>query len=290
MCYMNSKKEKNGFMAIKVDMAKAYDRVEWHILGTIIAAHDFSNHFGNLIARCIFTVHYFILVNGSPCGFFPSTRGIRQGDPVSPALFTLVVDLLSRILARFESASKLSGVKISRTSSRITHLMYADDLVIYCKANTVEDLEVKRCLELYYSWTGQCIKWEKLEIHYSSNLGRQSRTEICRVLHMKECSHVGRYLGSPFCSFRSKNKDFNYIVEHLVAKLSGWKAKHLSLAGCTTLIKAVTSAIPSCIMQVFLLPVGLCNKIDRINRRFQWGASDGDKIFLSLRAWDSVCA
>lgn len=287
---MNSKKEKNGFMAIKVDMAKAYDRVEWHILGTIIAAHDFSNHFGNLIARVIFTVHYFILVNGSPCGFFPSTRGIRQGDPVSPALFTLVVDLLSRILARFESASKLSGVKISRTSSRITHLMYADDLVIYCKANTVEDLEVKRCLELYYSWTGQCIKWEKLEIHYSSNLGRQSRTEICRVLHMKECSHVGRYLGSPFCSFRSKNKDFNYIVEHLVAKLSGWKAKHLSLAGCTTLIKAVTSAIPSCIMQVFLLPVGLCNKIDRINRRFQWGASDGDKRFLSLRAWDSVCA
>lgn len=177
---MNSKKGKNVFMAIKVDMAKAYDRVEWDMLGTIIVTHDFSNSFGNLIAQCISTIHYTILVNGSPCGFFPGIRGIRQGDPLSSALFTLVADLHSKILTRSESASKLSGVKISKTSHYITHFMYANDLVIYCKANTVKALEIKRCLELYCRWTGQCISWEKSEIHYSSNVKRQLVTEFSR--------------------------------------------------------------------------------------------------------------
>lgn len=148
---MNSKKEKNIFMEIKVDMAKAYERVEWYILGKIIAAHGLSNHFGNIIAQCISTVHYSVLGNGSPCSFFSGTRGIRQGDPLSPTLFILVADLLSRILARSKSASKLSGVKTSRTNLGISHLMYADDLVIYYKANTTEALEVKRCLELHFS-------------------------------------------------------------------------------------------------------------------------------------------
>lgn len=102
-----------------------------------------------MIKECLSTVHYLVLVNGMPNGFFPGFRGIRQGDPLSPALFTLLAHLLSRILPRAEDVGFISGVKISRSSPRITHLMYADDLVIYSKAHTSEAIEIKKCLDLY---------------------------------------------------------------------------------------------------------------------------------------------
>lgn len=268
MHYLNREKGKTGFLAIKVNMAKAYDLVEWNILKTIILAHGFSYKFCELIMECVSLAYFSVLVNGSPCGFFQGSRGIRQEDPISPTLFVLLADLLSRILSRAKREGKISGIKISRTSPRITYLMYADDLVIYCKAKYEEVREVKACVDLYCQWSGQRINWEKSEVHFSSNVGRTTRTALSRVLNMKECAHEGKYLGSPFCRFRTKNTEFNYVVDKLATKLAGWKSRHLSMAGRTTLIRAVTSVLLSYIMQLYLLPVSICNKIDRLNWRF----------------------
>lgn len=126
--------------------------------------------------------------------------------------------------------------------------MYANDLVIYCKANSSEANELKRCLELYCQWIGQRINWDKSDVHFSPNVSRADRSEICGLIHMRECLHTSKYFGSPFCKFQSKSADFNYIAERLAAKLAGCKSKHLSFAGKTTLIKAVSSAIPSYLM------------------------------------------
>lgn len=109
--------------------------------------HGFNKTFCELIHNCISIAHYSVLINGSPVGFFPGSRGIRQRDPLFPTLFTIVADLLSRLLTRVEINGKINGVRISRTSPRITYLMYADDLVIYCKADRNEALEVKNKLE-----------------------------------------------------------------------------------------------------------------------------------------------
>lgn len=179
MHYLNSKKGICGFFAIKVDIAKVYDRVEWDVLKIVLLAHGFSIEFYDCIMECISSTQFSVLVNGSPSGFFHSSRGIRQGDPMTPALFVLLADLLSRILARAERADTISGVKISLTSPRITHLMYADDLVIYCKAKQEEVSEVKRCLDLYCQWSGQRINWDKSEIHFSTNVSRVTRTTLC---------------------------------------------------------------------------------------------------------------
>lgn len=94
-------------------------------------------------------------------GYFTAGRGLCQGDPLSPSLFTIFSDLFSRILAKVEEEGKLTGVKISRTSPKISHLMYVDDLAIYCNATPEEALAATDCLKLYSQWTGQEVNWAK---------------------------------------------------------------------------------------------------------------------------------
>lgn len=155
MHYLRQKKKgKKGYMGIKIDLAKAYDKVEWHVLLNILHKLGFDRHFLDLIGNCITAPHFSILLNGSPFGFFTAGRGIRQSDPMSPAIFTIYSDLLSQLLARAEQTGKISGIKVSRHSLKVTHLMYADDLVIYCQATNEEAMEVTNCLETYSSWTG----------------------------------------------------------------------------------------------------------------------------------------
>lgn len=123
MHYMRTTKGKTGVMAIKIDMAQAYDMVEWTVLRHILQLHGFSDKLCCLVSECISTPQFSVLINGAPTGFFPSSRGIRQGDPISPALFTIISDLLSRILAESKRARNLSGIKISCTSPLISHLI-----------------------------------------------------------------------------------------------------------------------------------------------------------------------
>lgn len=114
MYYLNKKAGKKGFMVIKVDLAKAYDKVEWNVIAHIFSQLGFHEKFNHLVHACISSAQLSILLNGTPFGFFKSKRGIRQGDPMSKALFTLISELLSRILILAEQAGKISGVKTSR--------------------------------------------------------------------------------------------------------------------------------------------------------------------------------
>lgn len=102
MHFMNERRGTRGYMALKIDMAKAYDKVDWGILGTILQLHEVDPHFNSLIQECIASATYLILLNGSPLDCFAATRGIRQGDPMSLAIFTIVFDVLSRILTKAE--------------------------------------------------------------------------------------------------------------------------------------------------------------------------------------------
>lgn len=246
-----------------MDLAKAYDRVEWTVLFQILHLFGFGAKLIQLIRECITTAKFSILLNGSPHGYFKSERGLRQGDPLSPALFTILSYILSRLLADSVQSGKLSGVKISRNSPRISHLMYADDLVLYVKATDKEAVEVRRILQVYCDCTGQQINWSKSSIHFSHNVTRCKRGTLCHILEMQECNHKGKYLGQPFCHFKSKKEAFNGVFENLSRKLTGWKQRNLSMAGRMILIKAVAHALPSYSMQLFMLPKGLLARMER---------------------------
>lgn len=98
----------------------------------------FADRFIQLIMECITTARFSLLLNGCLHGYFEARWGLRQGDPLSSALFTIFSDILSHMLARAEDEGEISCIKVSRNSPKITHLMYADDVLIYGKASLKE--------------------------------------------------------------------------------------------------------------------------------------------------------
>lgn len=111
----------NGLILVKIDLKKAYNRLEWSFLDEVLKAQGFSDEFKKLI------------LNGSVGGTVHPCRGLRQGDPLSLFLFILCAELFSRLMHREEKTSNLQGIKISRGVSAISHLLYADDIVTACR-------------------------------------------------------------------------------------------------------------------------------------------------------------
>lgn len=117
---------------LKLDMSKAFDRIEWDYIIEIIRACGFCENWCELFKSCISTTSFSILINGGKCGRM-KPRGIRQGHPLSPYLFILASEGLSRLLKYVEAEGIIQGIKIAKKVSSITHLMYADDAIYFVK-------------------------------------------------------------------------------------------------------------------------------------------------------------
>lgn len=131
-------KDKLRFMALKLDMSKAYNRVEWVYLENIMKKMGFDTKWVNLIMECISSVTYSVLINGEPTQTIHPSRGLRQGDPLSPYLFLLCFEGLHFLLQRAVKSRQIRGVSICKRGLRLTHLFFADDSLVFCKASLSE--------------------------------------------------------------------------------------------------------------------------------------------------------
>lgn len=192
---MAHKRGKGGWMAIKADIEKAYDRVEWDCILKVLLG--FAPKWVKWISQCISTTSFSVLLNGSSHGkFFPS-RGIRRGDPLSPALFFLVSELLSRLLLKQESSGKLRGLKLCRGAPTISHLLFADHLLIFSKATERDAATIDNCLSDYMSWSGQRINKLKSSLHFSKNFSGPTKLTIMEMLQLKKLPAKHKHLGLP---------------------------------------------------------------------------------------------
>ena len=120
-------------MAIKFDMSKAYDGVEWVYLEAVMRRMGFDEKWIRLIMIYITTVSYSILVNGEPTSMIVPTQGIRQGDPLPPFLFLLCTEGLNGLITQAANRGDIKGFALSRNSPRLTHLLFADDSLLFCR-------------------------------------------------------------------------------------------------------------------------------------------------------------
>jgi hypothetical protein len=132
-------------LVLKLDLIKAYDRVDWGFLRLVLLQVGMSLEATDWIMGCVSTANFVVLINGSPTSFFKSTRGLRQGFPLSPLLFLLVVEGLSRAIQEQVMEKKIEGVLVAR-GIRITHLMFVDDVIIFGNGKITEWKLIRRYL------------------------------------------------------------------------------------------------------------------------------------------------
>jgi hypothetical protein len=164
---MKKKKVPNrGFGALKLDMMKAYDRVEWDYLESIMLKLGFSRQWVNMVMRGVRSVSFSVLFNGGRTENFNPTRGIRQGHPISSYLFLLAVEELSCFLQHRETSGRLEGLVVADSAPSINHLLFAYDSLLFFKANQEAVVELDETLQLYCGASGQRINRDKSWIFF----------------------------------------------------------------------------------------------------------------------------
>ena len=185
----NMSSRKTRYMAIKLDMSKAYDRVEWGYLENVIRKMGFNKRWIGLIMVCVKTITYSIMVNGEPQGLIHPTRGIRQGNPLSPFLFLLRTEGLHGLIQLATSAGDIKGFSLCKRGPALTHLLFADDSLLFCRATRDECRKIMGILETYEGASGQKVNKSKTAIFFSKSIGEATKQEIKEALGIQEIAH-----------------------------------------------------------------------------------------------------
>ena len=178
-------------------------------------------------------------------------------------------------------------LKASKDNLGFSHLLFANDIILFSKfdANGCEailDVLEKFCLE-----SSQKISPNKSGIYFSPNVSNEMKEEISEKLGIHETNNIGKYLGFPLKHRGVPRNPYNFIVEKVMSKLAGWKAKFLSFVGRVVLIKSVMFAIPNHVMQGVVLPVHVCEKLDKINWDFLWGSTN-ERRRMHMVGWSKI--
>ncbi|XP_021770427.1 uncharacterized protein LOC110734567 [Chenopodium quinoa] len=226
-------------------MCKAYDRVEWVFLQRVMEKLGFSNGWIGRIMNCISTVSLSFKVNGEVYGNVKPTRGLRQGDPISPYLFILCADAFSELLNKSAREKKLHGTRM---------------IASYLRTTTQECSIIVDIIRVYERALGQKVNLDKTEVAFSRGVPVDRRGEIVRTLGVREVEKHNKYLGLPTIIGRSKKEIFARLKERLWKSLNVWNNKLLSKPGKEVLIKAVAQDIPTYMMSIFKIPDGVIDE------------------------------
>ncbi|KAA3457419.1 reverse transcriptase [Gossypium australe] len=236
---------KKGYMAVKLDMSKAYDRVEWNFVKQVMRKMGFADGWIDLIMKCITTASYAIIVNGSRGLSFQPSRGLRQGDPLSPFLFLICSEGLSALMRSAKTSGLIKGAKASRRGPAISHILFADDCILFGEATESGANILKEILKEYANCSGQCVNFDKTTVFYSTNTSAESKEVVSSLLGVRSSSNPEKYLGLPNMVGRKKKQAFQNLVDRIAARIEAWSSRLLSQGGKEIFIKSVLQAIPT---------------------------------------------
>jgi hypothetical protein len=273
----------------KLDLEKAYDHVNWNFLMYLLERCGFRVKWRNWVRFCISSVRFSILINGTPCGFFPSSRGLRQGDFLSPLLFVLVMEALSRWMDKAVDSGYLEGFHVDNSnvsSLKVSHMLFADDTLVFCGATRDQLYHLKGVLLCFEAVSGLCINLGKSEI---VPVGPVVDVEdLAQVLGGQIASLPMKYLGLPLGAKYKSKEIWNPILEKMERRLAGWKRSYLSKGGRLTLIKSTLSSLPTYFLSLFAVPSSVAHRIEKIQRDFLWGGI-GQEFKYHLVNWRTIC-
>lgn len=282
-------RKKWGDVALKIDISKAYDRLDWNYIRLILTKMGFSCHWVEMVMLCVTSVRYFVRINNDITGPISPKRGLRQGDPLSPYLFILCMEGLSTLIEDASSKNLISGCRVTRQAPAISHLLFADDALLFCKASIEECTTLKGILATFENDSGLAVNFDKSGIMCSNNLDLDFKKAISHVLGVSKPLNTGKYLGLPSLIGRNKRSIFRHIKDKVWQRLTKWRQKPISSAGRLTLIKVAAQAIPVYFMSVFLLFNTLIQDLHWLLNTFWWSSKRDGARSINWLAWEKLC-
>ncbi|KAF7801626.1 ribonuclease H [Senna tora] len=218
----------------------------------------------------------------------PSDQRERQGDPISPYIYILCSNILSCMIRKQKVAKLWKGVKIGRNAVPLTHLMYADDTLLFFQANEHNLRAVNSVLAEYAELAGQKMNGHKSFLVFSPNIRHNKKKEMADFFNLKFHSTLGKYLGTYIDCKESKSHVIQDTLNKIESKLKVWKSKLLSQAARLTLIKSVINSYLVYPFSCMQFPKDKCKRIEGLMSNFFWG-HNGSSPKLHLQNWSHLC-
>ena len=241
------------------------------------------------IRWCISIAKFSVLINGVSAGFFPSSRGLRQGDPLPPNLFIMGMEVLSIMLRRAAVGGFISGCNFINGNGNIlsiSHLLFADNTIIF--------YEAKEDQLLYLSWI---LFWFEASSGLKINLDKSALISMGNVVNLNalaaelgyRAGHLpSTYLGLPLGASHKSEAVWDNIEERVCKRLALWKRNYISKGGKVTLIKSTLASLPLYQMSMVRMPVIVAKRLEKLQRNFLWGGGALEKK-AHLEKWEVVC-
>ena len=242
-----------------------------------LSRFGFFDLFVKLIANCLAKKYFSVCVNGMRRGFFPASRGLRQGDPMSPCLFILAEEVMSRGLKRLYQDGMVKGFHLGRGSMLVCHLLFADDTLVFLRGYRRSLVNLMNFLKVYELSSGQRVSLEKSSMFCSKHISMERRQVLTGIagIPIKQCPFV--YLGCPIIVGRTKVRYFESLIMKFKQKMEGWYAKLLSNMGRVLLAQVTLCVVPIHLLACLNLPVGVIRKLNSFIASFIWSSKMGVK-------------
>ncbi|XP_019432100.1 PREDICTED: uncharacterized protein LOC109339150 [Lupinus angustifolius] len=282
----SAKKSSEGCFIMKVDFQKAYDSVNWIFIDYMLHRFGFPSIWRRWIKECITYTSKSILVNGIPSQQFSISKGIRQGDPLAPFLFLMVVEGFTGMVRRALSTCLYAGFKVGRSQIEISVLQFADDTMLVRKPDSSFIWTIKsilRCFDL--------VSRLKVNFHKSSLMGINVHDNVIEAaatfLSCKVGSNPFNYLGIPVGANPRRFNTWTPVSVIVASRLANWKIKHVSFSGRLILINSVLNSIPIYMLSLYKAPKKVIPKLVNMQRSFMWGNKGGTRGIMWI-AWDTI--
>ncbi|KAI3710195.1 hypothetical protein L2E82_39969 [Cichorium intybus] len=286
--YSWANRTKKKLLLFKVDFDKAFDSVNWGYLDSTMEQMGFGTKWRSWISGCLRSSRTSVIINRSPTYEFQISKGVRQGDPLSPFLFIIAMEGLNVALEAARDKGLFKGVKLPRNGPNLTHLFYADDAIFVGEWDRTNLKNLARILRCFHIASGLKVNFNKSRVF---GIGAPE-AEIANWANIFGCevgSFPFTYLGVPVGANMNLTKNWKPIVNKFKAKLSKWKSKSLSFGGRLTLISSVLGNLPTYYFSLFTAPIAVTESLERIRRSFLWGGHE-DKRPIHWVAWEKVTA
>ncbi|KAG7578526.1 Reverse transcriptase domain [Arabidopsis thaliana x Arabidopsis arenosa] len=272
--------------AMKIDISKAFDSVQWSFLLNTLQALNFPEKFIHWIRLCVTTATFSVQVNGELAGFFGSSRGLRQGCALSPYLFVICMNVLSHLINKSAAENKF-GYHPRCHNILLTHLCFADDLMVFAEGTKRSVESIITIFDEFAKISGLKISLEKSTL-FMAGIQQTTQEEILQNFPFEAGTLPVRYLGLPLMTKAMSSSDYLPLIEKIQNRISTWTSRFFSYLGRLQLIKSVLLSITNFWSSAFRLPGKCMKEVEKLCSAFLWSGPEL-KTHIAKLGWQTVC-